>query len=293
MPTELDNAYRYCQDIAKSNAKNFYYAFRTLPINKRKAIYAVYAFCRYCDDIADEPRSLSEKHRLFKETQLLLNNSFNRSNTTHPVFKATSHTAQTIGIPLDYFNEVLAGVKMDLTKNRYQNFTELREYCYRVASVVGLICIEIFGYSDPKARNYAIDLGLAMQLTNIMRDIKEDVELNRIYLPMNEISSFGYSETELLARSNTSAFKNVMQVQTRRARQYFENGRKLIPLISRDSRACPATLLNIYNTILDRIEMSDFDVFTKRIGLNTAEKLIIMAKLWATNLIPMKNPLHE
>lgn len=286
MVTEIDLAYRHCQRITKEHAKNFYYAFRTLPSRKRSAIYAAYAFCRYCDDIADEPGPLDEKRRLFEETRTLLARSIEGGETADPVFAALSDAARMFGIPANYFEDVIAGVEMDLIQDRYRNFDELREYCYGVASVVGLICIEVFEYTDPAARDHAIDLGLAMQLTNIMRDIKEDAQRGRIYLPLDELASFGYSERELLESSVTGAFTELMRFQTSRARDYFAGGKKLMPLLSPGSRTCPAALLGVYSTILNRIEASGFEVFEKRIGLSTAEKLLITAKLWAGSLIP-------
>ena len=286
MATELDLAYHHCQRIAKEHARNFYYAFRTLPLRKRNAIYAAYAFCRYCDDIADEPRPLDEKRRLFEETRTLLARSLDSGETKDPVFTALSDAARAFGIPASYFEEVIAGVEMDLTRDRYRSFDELRDYCYGVASVVGLICIEVFEYTHPAAREHAIDLGLAMQLTNIMRDVKEDAQRGRIYIPLDEIASFGYSERELLEGSVTEAFRELMSLQASRARGYFESGKRLMPLLSPESRACPAALVGVYGTILNRIEASGFEVFEKRVGLSTAEKLLITAKLWARSLIP-------
>ena len=282
MATELDLAYRHCQRIAKAHAKNFYYAFRILPSRKRDAIYAAYAFCRYCDDIADGPRPLDEKRRLLEETRTLLARSLDSDETEDPVFAALSDAARAFGIPARYFEEVIAGVEMDLTRDRYSNFDELRDYCFGVASVVGLICIEVFQYTHPAARQHAVDLGLAMQLTNIMRDVKEDAQRGRIY----EIASFGYSERELLEGSVTEAFRELMGFQAARARRYFESGKRLMPLLSPGSRACPAALVGVYGTILNRIEASGFEVFEKRMGLSTAEKLLITAKLWAGSLIP-------
>ncbi len=283
--TEIDLAYRHCQRIARTHAKNFYYAFRVLPRHKRRAIYATYAFCRYCDDIADEPRPSARKRRLFEETRTRLDDALGGRKTTDPVFIALADAAERFSIPAAYFEEVISGVEMDLTHDRYEGFEDLRRYCYGVASVVGLICLEIFEYTDPVAREHAVDLGLAMQLTNIIRDVAEDAQRGRIYLPLDEIASFGYSERELKESAATPAFRELMRFQAARARAYFGSGRKLMPLISPDSRACPATLLSVYSTILDRIESSGFDVFERRIGLGTGEKLLIAARLWAGSLI--------
>ena len=285
MPTELDLAYDHCQRVAREQAKNFYYAFRTLPAPKRRAIYAAYAFCRYCDDIADEELPLEEKQHLFSRRANGLVDS-RHDGSSDPVFTALEDASSVFHIPADYLEEVIQGVEMDLTWTRFQSFEELRVYCYRVASVVGLICLEVFGYKDPKAKEYAVDLGLAMQLTNILRDIKEDAQRGRIYIPLDEVERFGYSEQELMDGVVNSAFLELMRFQAARARRYFDQGKLLIPLISPESRSCPAVLHGVYSAILDRIEASGFDVFERRIGLSTPEKLIITAKLWAGSLIP-------
>lgn len=285
MATELDLAYKHCKRIAKQNAKNFYYAFRTLPLAKRQAIYAAYAFCRHCDDIADGDYSADEKRRLFGLTRERLV-EFHEIQTGDPVFAALNDASQLFGIPVRYFDEVIEGVEMDLSWSRFQDFEELKTYCYKVASVVGLICIEVFGYEDPRAKEFAVDFGIAMQLTNILRDVKEDAQQGRIYLPQNEIASFGYSERELMDGVINDAFLDLMRFQAERARRYFASGERLLPLLSPESKACPAVLHEVYKTLLDRIEDSGFDVFEQRISLRRREKLLITARLWAGSLIP-------
>ena len=285
MATELERAYDHCQRIARSQAKNFYYAFRTLPAPRRRAIYATYAFCRVCDDIADDDHTLEEKQRLFAQTRRRLDQSRN-GTVADPVFAALGDAASIYDIPARYFEEVIEGVEMDLVRTRYQDFDELRAYCYKVASAVGLICIEVFGYEDLNAKEYAADLGLAMQLTNIMRDIKEDTQRGRIYIPLEEMASFGYSERELEDGVVNDTFRDLMRSQVDRARRYFDSGQRLIPLVSPRSRACPAIILGVYRAILDRIEAADYDVFQQRISLSTSKKLLLMARLWATSLIP-------
>jgi phytoene synthase len=283
--TELELAYDHCQRIAKEHARNFYYAFRTLPPKKRRAIYAAYAFCRFCDDIADEDLPSEEKDRLFGQMRQLLAQSRN-SGSSNPVFKALEDATQAFGIPYEYFEEIIEGVEMDLTMTRFANFEELRAYCYKVASVVGLICIEVFGYEEATAREYAIDLGLAMQLTNILRDIKEDAQRDRIYIPQDEMAGFGYSEQELMSGVVNDAFRELMACQAARARHYFDSGKRLFPLVPAESRACPAVLHAVYSGVLDRIEASGYNVFERRIGLSTPEKLFLMTRLWAGSLMP-------
>ena len=282
---DLELAYDHCQGIVNQHAKNFRYAFRTLPPRKRRAIYAAYAFCRHCDDAADEDLPLDEKRRLFAETRQLLEQSRN-GVCDDPVFVALADACRDFDIPAGYLEEIIEGVEMDLTWTRFRDFEELRSYCYKVASVVGLVCVEVFEYTDPKAREYAVDLGLAMQLTNIMRDVKEDAGRDRIYIPLDEMASFGYSEQMLMDGVLNDEFRRLMAFQAERARGYFESGRQLLPLLPTESRACPAVLHGVYSAVLNRIEASGYDVFRRRIGLSKPEKIFIMAKLWAASLTP-------
>ena len=283
MKVNLEFAYRYCKKITKKYAKNFYIASITLPSRERLGIYASYAFCRVCDDIADEEFSVQQKKEMFAHTKQLLRES-KTSQVTDPVFTALRDTSSYFCIPDKYFEEIIEGVEMDLNHVRYQNFDELRNYCYKVASVVGLIAIKIFGYKNLKAENYAIDLGVAMQLTNIIRDVKEDLQKNRIYLPLDEITRFGYTTQELKNQVLNESFQNLMQFQVSRARKYFDSGLQLIPLISPRSRICLELLWNIYSAILDRIEKSGYNVFQEKHSLNTLEKFGLITKIWTKNL---------
>ena len=283
---DLDAAYDLCKRITKAEAKNFYYAFRTLPSAKRRAIYAAYAFCRVCDDISDEDLPLDEKLGRFAHTRELLTQGRNEQ-TADPVVAALSDAATTFEIPWNLFEQIVDGVEMDLERTRYETFEELWEYCYKVASVVGLVSVEIFGHDEhPNAERYAVDLGLAMQLTNIIRDVKEDASRGRIYFPQSDMRRFGYSEQDLMNDVLNESFRDLMRLQIERARRYFETGRRLIPLLSQDSRACTAVLIEVYSGILDRIEAADYDVFSQRVTLTTSEKLITMARLWAMSLMP-------
>ena len=283
---ELELAYEHCRLITRREAKNFYFAFITLPPSKRKAIYATYAFCRLCDDAADGEIPTEDKLFLLGEIRGKLSMAHS-GHPKEPVFTALSHTASAFDIPEEYFQEVITGVETDLTKSRYRDFNELRDYCYGVASVVGLICIQVFGYSYQRAREYAIDLGIAMQLTNILRDIKEDLGRDRIYLPEDEISRFGYSVEQLQAGVFNHSFRQLMKFQTQRARQYFDNGFKLLPLLSMRSRACPAVLAQLYRHILDKIEARDFNVFDEKVGLSKPEKYLVTAQTWVKSLLPV------
>ena len=283
MASELDQAYEYCRRLTKERAKNFYYAFITLPAMKRRAIYAVYAFCRLCDDATDDFIEVEEKMRLVAEQRALLARAC-AGEPEGQVYVALEDTINTYSLPMEYLEEVINGVEMDISKSRYSTFEELREYCYRVASSVGLICIEIFGYNDPGAREYAVDLGLAMQLTNILRDVEEDVERDRLYIPQEELARFGCSEEDIFQGRVDDGFRDLMRFQVERAREYFRKGKQLLPLLSPRSRACPAVLHGTYSRLLDRIEASDYNVFGRRVSLSTREKLVLMARLWANGI---------
>ena len=221
MQAHLQDSYDICTEITKSEAKNFYYAFITLPEYKRMGIYAVYAFARHCDDISDDNQSQNQFEQftiLRKELKL----SIEGRVTNNPIMPALIDTINKFSIPDSYFYELIDGVEMDLTKSRFLTFKELKEYCYKVASIVGLISINIFGYKGAKANKYAIDLGIAMQLTNIMRDLQEDAVRDRIYIPQEEMKRFGYKETEMLNGQINENFKKLMEFQINRARSYFD-----------------------------------------------------------------------
>ena len=286
---DLELAYEACRTITRREAKNFYYAFLTLPVAKRRAIYAAYAFCRHCDDSVDGEASNDAKLTALAELQSNLEATYS-GNASSPVFLALADVAKQYDIPRHYFRDIILGVESDLVKDRFKNFDELREYCYRVASVVGLICLQIFGYENDDAKEYAVDLGLAMQLTNIIRDVREDLEMGRVYLPQDEMARFGYSEEDLRNGVRNQAFMDLMQFQAQRAREYFDRGFKLLPYLSRRSRACPAVLGALYSKVLDRIEASDYDVLESRVSLSKAEKIRITAQTWLGSMLPLSPP---
>ena len=281
MDSEIDRAYDHCQRVARARAKNFYIAFRTLPREKRRAIYAIYAYCRLCDDAADEDAPDESKRRMLAEIRRGLSAALDGDAAgLAPEFRALSRTAADFAIPGDYFHRILAGVEADLVKTRFADFAELREYCYNVASVVGLACIEVFGYEDPRASDYAVDMGIALQLTNIIRDAREDAERDRIYIPQDEMARFGYAERDLMAGVVNDNFKRLMRFQAERARDYYERSRPLFALLSAESRTCPRVLHAAYRAILERIEASDYDVMSRRVGLSATEKFALAARLW-------------
>jgi phytoene synthase len=278
-PLTVPESYRYCQDIARQEAKNFYYGFALLPRSRRRAICAVYAFSRRCDDIADDDTiDVVEKERRLQSYQEELERCF-AGEPAGPVFTALHDAASAYNVPHEYFYQIIEGVRMDLTTSRYQTFEDLGRYCYLVAAVVGLVTIEICGYRDEQeAKRRAVDLGIAMQLTNILRDVKEDAGRDRIYIPLDELHMFGYSEEALLRGERTEAFYRLMIYQTERARGYFRSGLELLPLLPRRSRACVAALGNIYMALLDRIEESHYDIFNDRMSLSLREKVTLASR---------------
>ena len=281
-PEALAAAYEECRRVTRREARNFYFAFLTLPARQRRAIYVAYTFCRYCDDSVDAEGTHAEKLQRIDHLRRKLSQSY-AGKADQPLFIGLSDVAATYSIPEQYFQEVLNGVESDLVKTRYANFEELRAYCYQVASVVGLICIHIFGYRGrEEARQGAIDLGLAMQLTNICRDVREDWEFGRVYLPEDELDRFGVTEADLENHAVTDGFANLMQFQIDRAREYFASGRRLLPYLSPRSRACPAALGLIYGGVLNKIEAAGYDVFRERISLSKGAKLRLMARAWLT-----------
>ena len=284
--TDVELGYQESRTITRREAKNFYYAFLTLPQERRRAIYVAYAFCRYCDDAVDSAESADQKTATLQHLHASLSDAYT-GRTSDPLFLALADVADNHDIPEEYFKQVIYGVESDLTKVRYQDFEELRSYCYQVASVVGLICLQIFGYKDDGAKQHAVDLGLAMQLTNIARDVQEDLELGRVYLPQDEIARFGYSEEALEAGIVNEPFINLMRFQAQRARSYFDSGFKLLPYLSPRSRACPAVMGQLYSKVLQRIEAAEFDVFRQRISLTKSEKIRVTAQTWFTSMLPL------
>ena len=278
MRNGLDAAYDYCREVTRREAKNFYYGFMLLPNGQRRAIYSAYAFARECDDIADASlppdiaREQLANYRCDLEECLA-------GRPDGPVFEALHRTVEKYSVPNRYLFDLISGVEMDLSKSRYETFEELKAYCYHVASVVGLISIEIFGYDGGEdARGYAADLGIALQLTNILRDISEDGERGRIYLPLDELEWFGCGEDDLLAGRATPEFGSLIAFQADRARHYYTQGRRLLPHLPARARACVGVMAGIYGTILDDIERDPGVVFRRRVSLSGPQKLALAGK---------------
>jgi len=274
-----DGAQSLSRRVTKASGSNFYYAFRFLPKAKREAIYAVYAFCRLSDDLVDEAKAGGDPTAALGGWRKELEAYF-QDAVGHPVIVAAGRVARRFKIPKAYFDELLNGIEMDLTRARYQTFEELYEYCYRVASVVGLICIEIFGYTNARTREYAERLGVAFQLTNILRDLPIDAARGRIYLPQDELARFEYPEEKLLAGIYDDAFVRLMRFQCARARDYFQTASALLPPEDRRSLLAAEIMRAIYYRLLLKIEQARYDVFRSTIALPRSHKLLLAAGLW-------------
>ena len=264
-----DRSYEYCRRVARRRAKNFYYSFVLLSRPQRNAMCAIYAFMRYCDDLSDEPgatRAAIDRWRAEMEEALAGRFS------SHPVWPAFYHTVRRFGIPPQYFREMIDGVLSDLEPRRFETFEQLYRYCYQVASVVGLTIIHIFGFDTRSALPLAEKCGVAFQLTNILRDIREDAERGRIYLPAEDLRRFGVSEEDLCAGRRGEPFLRLMAFESERARAYYNDSRPLLDLIHPRSRASLWALIAIYSRLLERIEQGNFDVFRHRVRLPLWEK---------------------
>jgi len=315
----LDTAYDYCVELTRREAGNFYHSFKYLPEEQRKSICAYYAFCRRADDIADgdyedtfpgalganDPEAITYRRELEeiaiakpvmerteyedKLAQLFffrkkLSTAYNCMSSTDPIFMALKHTISTYGIPREYMDDMISGMEDDLYTNRYDTFEELYSYCYRVASTVGLVCIDIYGHeSTPAAREFAEAWGIFMQLTNIIRDVDEDSERDRIYLPMEDLERFGITEEDMKSGRALLAhpgWKPFVEEYCKRVRTYRDKAFKLLPLLPKQSRYSPAAMMAFYSSILKRIEKSGGDVFTQRVKLSKAEKLTLAAGVY-------------
>jgi 15-cis-phytoene synthase len=297
-PAQLTMAYSVCRGITRTNAKNFYYAFLVLPKRKRESLCAVYAFMRRCDDIADDP-TLSIEERRYKLDAWLdaLHRVQQGEPSDDPILLALTDTQRRYTIPAGLLDELATGTAMDVDPEasgsenpvsatapvagltvQYQTFDDLKVYCYRVASVVGLVCIHIFGYRDPTAEALAEQCGLAFQLTNIIRDVKEDAAMGRVYLPQEDLAKFGLSAADLLSAPDPARFRPLLAMEADRAREYYQAGDQLSSYISEDSQPALWVLINTYRTLLEKIAERQYDVFSGKISLTVSEKLRILMK---------------
>lgn len=299
MSVSVEEAYAVCRQIARREAKNFYYAFVALPTAKRNAICSVYAFMRHADDLSDDETKSRDERRHDLETWLSAWHAAAQGGSTDdPVFIALRDAQGKFQITTELLDQLVHGTAMDLHtahKNNapgshsvhslkldtYATFADLYQYCYYVASVVGLVCIRIFGYSDPRAEKLAEETGIAFQLTNILRDVREDAERDRIYLPLEDLERFGVSTNELASIKNGSHLtlnqRELLEFEAKRAGDYYKSGEALLPLIDADARPALWVLITIYHELLLKIEAGNFDVFSERVSVPTSRKLTILA----------------
>jgi phytoene synthase len=275
MTPDLAQSQEYCSRVARSRARNFYYSFLLLSKQQRRAMCSIYAFMRYCDDLSDEPGAdRAQMERWRAETEEALQGRFGK----HPVWPAFYYTVRRFGIPHQYFRDMIDGVASDLEPRRIETFEELYRYCYQVASVVGLTTIHIFGFDSPSALPLAEKCGVAFQLTNILRDVREDFERGRVYLPAEDLRRFGVAEEDLAAGNRSQAMLRLLAFEAARARQYYDESRPLLELIHPRSRPSLEALIAIYSGLLDRIVGRNYDVFTTRVRLSAFEKSWILVR---------------
>ena len=285
---KLDDAYATCRLIAKNKAKNFYYAFVALPAPRRNAICAIYAFMRQADDLVDdESYSHEERRRRLDDWLATWRAVSEGEESDDPVFLAVRDAMEKFSIPQTLLDQLIAGVSTDLKfsaedePDSYATFDDLYQYCYLVASVVGLVCIRIFGYSDPRAEKLAEETGVAFQLTNILRDVVEDAERNRVYLPLEDLKTYRVSLNSLLKRAPgappTDDERALLTEIARRAEEYYKSAKMLLPLIDAESRPALWVLVSIYHGLLKRIQRADYNVFAGRISVPKVQKLAILA----------------
>ncbi len=306
MNTQLATAYAVCRGIARSQAKNFYYGFLPLPREKRNALCAVYAFMRHADDISDDAsRSIPERRTALNSWLAEWHAVAAGTPTTDPVFFALADAQRRFKIPSELLDKLVAGTAMDLESSEserepsgvlsgnqgggavtasapYRTFEDLHRYCYYVASVVGLVCIQVYGYSDPRAEGLAERCGIAFQLTNIIRDVKEDAQGGRLYMPEEDLRRFGLSPEEFLADRGrmleSTRLAPLLEFETQRAREFYQSADELLPLIDPDSRPALWVMSTIYRRLLDKIARNNYDVLTRRVRLTYFEKLGILSK---------------
>ncbi len=274
-------AARAAARLTRASGTSFYYSFLLLPREKRQAIYAIYAFCRACDDVADGAGEVGEKLSQLAEWRRELARCY-AGDPSHPITRALLPAVRRYSLAREQFEGILDGVSSDLTTRRYRDFAELRQYCFQVASRVGLLCVEVFGYRNPQTRRYAVELGLAFQLTNILRDLGADAALGRLYLPQEELALHGVGEEELIQGRMTPGVVELLRFQVARAREQYRAAERLLPAEDRSSLCAARIMAAIYQGVLTEIERMGYDVFRRRAGLGAARKLGIALKIFIT-----------
>jgi phytoene synthase len=275
----LAASYAHCRKIARSAARNFYYGFLLLPSPKRDALCSLYAFMRHVDDISDEPGAFDAKQRGLRELRAEMDRVLSGAVDRNPMWPAFCHTVTTYGIPPRYFHDVISGAEMDLSISSYETFDALREYCYRVAGAVGLCCLHVFGFTDPHAPELAERLGIAFQLTNILRDLPQDFAMGRIYLPSEDFRKFACDPRAIGENRLSPELASLIRFEAARAWEFYQEGWKLLDLVSPDSRAALWALARIYSGILEKIEARNYAVLAAPSArLSTAEKVWILVR---------------
>lgn len=268
------------KEIAKGSKSSFYYAFSLLPAPKRDAMNAVYAFCRETDDIVDEGNDPDDiKYERLRKWRIEFENAL-KGASNYQLLNKVGAIIKQFNLPVEPFFELIIGMEMDLQKKRYLKFEDLAEYCYRVASTVGLMCIGIFGYKHSSTKEYAVNLGLAMQMTNILRDVKTDADNGRIYLPQEDLSRFNYSEKEILEAKYNPNFVSLMQFEAERAHGFFDKADESLDKDDKSNLFAAHAMQQIYEKLLYKLEKEKFDVYSKIIRVNKFEKGAISIGAW-------------
>ncbi len=294
-------AYAECRAFTKRRATNFYYAFSSLPRGKRNAIYAAYAFAGTVDDAVDEAGSRELRLQRLAEARGILARAYGDAAAAAPAEAREDWLAVALGdaaarfdIPREYFDDLIAGMEQDLDQRRYETYAELLDYCYKAASVIGLICVEIFGYDRSRAglaREAAIDMGRALQLTNILRDVREDAARDRIYLAQEDLRRHGYGDADVLANRYNDEFRALMADYAGRACALYDSGLRLIPLLDGPrSRMCCNGLQGVYRAILAEIVKRDYDVYSARVSPSKVGRVLLLFRLWIGGATPRRRP---
>jgi 15-cis-phytoene synthase len=287
MTSSLERSLVYSRRIARQRARNFYYSFVLLGRQEHDAMCALYAFLRYCDDVSDDcPSGATEARSLLVKWRSDFEDALGGRAGAHPVWPAFCWALERYRIPPDYFRSVIDGVESDLETREFRTFQDLYKYCYQVASVPGLSVIHILGFESGKALQLAEKCGIAFQLTNIIRDVREDVERGRLYLPTEDLLRLGMVREDILAGRAGEGFRELLRLEAARAREYYKESAPLVTMVARKNRASLWALIEIYRRLLEKIERSGFDVWNRRIRLSAAEKCAIVARAAVGRLGP-------
>ncbi len=279
MKTSLEKSYAYCCSLTKRTARNFHFAFRGLPRETYRAMCVLYAFMRETDDIGDdEEQSIDVRRERLDDWERELTDVLDGASTDRPGMPALVEVVERHGIPPEHLRAVIEGVRSDLSPVTFATFEELNAYCYRVAGAVGLCCIHIWGFTDPRAEGAAVDCGTAFQLTNILRDLGEDARMGRVYLPAEDLERFGYTLEDIRSGCRDERFARLMEFEVTRAREYYTKSEALFDWLSPTGRPILRAMLRIYGGLLGQIERRGYDVYTRRVELPRWRKAVIAAR---------------